>query len=139
MAKKKIDLKKVAINTLIGAGTGVVAQIGVDVLNLTNKDYEDYGMLALGVILPEVVKNDMVSIAGQSLIAVAGYKLAQRYNLSTTLGIKPIVKVAGLNDFRTVQGSDTGGWNPQRTYQAQKIKRNPNPNVAAEKQTSTVM
>lgn len=117
MAKgKKIDFKKVAINTVIAGATGVAAEIISEVVSPTGSDYAMYGMLAAGVILPEVIKgNDMVDTIGTSLIAIAGYKISEDNDFKTTLGIKG---VSGFKDFRAVGSTE---WQPQHTYQAQKV------------------
>ena len=120
MAKgKKIDFMKVVKNSAIAAGTGVVAQIASEVISPTNTDYALYGMLAAGIILPEVVKNDMVEIAGQSLVAIAGYKMSEDYDLVTKLGLSKTPTTTGLNDIHAV-GS---GWTPKNTYQATKASQ----------------
>ena len=117
MAKgKKIDFMKVIKNSAIAAGTGVIAQIASEVISPTNTDYALYGMLAAGIILPEVIKgNDMVDTIGTSLIAIAGYKISEDNDFKTTLGIKG---VSGFKDFRAVGSTE---WQPQHTYQAQKV------------------
>ena len=117
MAKsKKIDFKKVAINTVVAGATGVAAEIVSEMVSPTGTDYALYGMLAAGVILPEVVKgNDMVDTIGTSLIAIAGYKISEDNDFKTKLGIKGI---GSTSDFRNI---GSAGWNPAKTYQAGKV------------------
>jgi len=125
---------KVIKNSTISAGTGVIAQIASEVISPTNTDYALYGMLAAGIILPEVVKgNEMVEIAGQSLVAIAGYKISEDYDFVTKLGLgkSTAVTTTGLNDVHAV--GKPGGWSPRPTYQAQKV------NGKAEKTGSAVM
>lgn len=120
MAKgKKIDFKKVAVNTLTAAGTGAIAQVVSEAVAATNQDLVDFGMIAAGVLLPELVKgNSMVETAGQSLVAIGGYKLAEKYDISGKLGITASA-VKGFNDFHNIGATD--GWNPGKTYQAAKV------------------
>ena len=121
MAKKKMDFKKVAISTLTAAGTGVIAQVVSEAVLPNNPDYVDYGMIAAGIILPEVVKgNSMVDSASQALIAVGGYRMSERLDIAGKLGVKPSTAVTGANDFRNIGSSK--GWNPAKsTYQGQKV------------------
>ena len=124
MAKgKKIDFMKVVKNSAIAAGTGVIAQIASEVISPTNTDYALYGMLAAGIILPEVIKNDMVETAGIALTAVAGYKLSEDNDLVTKLGLGGSTSngsnMGGFKDFRAVGA--TANWQPQHTYQAKKV------------------
>lgn len=111
---------KVVKNSAIAAGTGVIAQIASEVISPTNTDYALYGMLAAGIILPEVIKNDMVETAGIALTAVAGYKLSEDNDLVTKLGLGASASsaVKGFKDFRAVGSTE---WQPQHTYQAQKV------------------
>ena len=135
MAKgKKIDFMKVVKNSAIAAGTGVIAQIASEVISPTNTDYALYGMLAAGIILPEVIKNDMVETAGIALTAVAGYKLSEDNDLVTKLGLGASTSsaVKGFKDFRAVGSTE---WQPQHTYQAQKVGKVSKP----DSQSSAVM
>lgn len=123
MAKgKKINFMKVVQSIGVSAGTGAIVQVVSEVVAATNQDYVDYGILAVGVILPEVVKgNEMVNQAGAAMVAIAGYKLAEKYDISGKLGITPATAVKGMNDFKNV--GNAGGWNSQaRPYQAQKVQ-----------------
>ena len=122
MAKgKKMDFKKVAMKVLVIGGTGVIAQVATEALGATNQDYVDYGLIAAGIILPEVVKgNDMVDDACDALLAIGAYKMSEKLDISGKLGVTtttPAV-VKGLNDYRTVGST---GWKPGRTYQANKV------------------
>lgn len=136
MAKKKMDFKKVAMKVLVVGGTGVIAQVATEALGATNQDYVDYGLIAAGIILPEVVKgNDMVDDASSALLAIGAYKMAERLDVSGKLGITPATPavVKGLNDYRTIGA--TGKWNPARTYQANKVNNN---SAKTENNTSAV-
>lgn len=118
---KGIDFMKVVKNSAIAAGTGVIAQIASEVISPTNTDYALYGMLAAGIILPEVIKgNDMVETASIALTAIAGYKLSEDNDLVTKLGLGASASsaVKGFKDFRAVGSTE---WQPQHTYQAQKV------------------
>jgi len=122
MAKgKKMDFKKVAMKVLVVGGAGAVVQVVTEALASTNQNYVDYGLIAAGIILPEVVKgSDMVEDASAALLAVGAYKMAERLDLSGKLGITTAVvtpKTTGLRDFSNI-GS---GWSPERTYQAKKV------------------
>lgn len=110
MAKKKTNFSNIAKNTLITAATGAAAHVVAEAIDLKpeNKQYIDYGMIAAGVILPEVVKGGAVELAGNALLAVGAYRTAERHKLASKLGFNTI---SGVDN--TVIGNS--GWTPART------------------------
>lgn len=114
---KKSDLAAIVKKTGITAATGVVTEIAVKAISATNDDIVNYGLLAVGVILPEVMKgNEIVDTASSALVAISAYKLSEKYDLSSKLGITKTA-VTGLDDIKAI-GS---GWTPGSSYQAQKV------------------
>lgn len=107
MAKssKKFDFKKIAMNAVILGGTGAVAQVVSHALNLQNPDYLDYGYIAAGIILPEIVKNETVGQMGDALLAVGAYRLAESKKLHNYFGVKGLPSVPGTNSIGA-------GWRP---------------------------
>lgn len=98
MAKgKKLDFKKIAMKTLIVGGTSAVAQVIAKAVegevtdgSASNQDVVTYGMIAAGIILPEVVKSESVATAGDALLAIGAYRMAEQYDLGAKLGINGI-------------------------------------------------
>jgi hypothetical protein len=116
---KKTNLMAIVKKTGITAATGVVTEIAVKAISATNEDYVNFGLLGLGVILPEVVKgNDMLDTASSAVVAIAAYKLSEKYDLAGKLGVTKSTTVTGLEDFKAIGNS---GWTPGKTYQAQKV------------------
>src|ERR1035437_7441463 len=120
MAKgKKIDIKKAVMRVVVIGGAGAAAQVVTEAMGATNVDIVNYGIVGLGVILPELVKgNDLASDAADALLAIGAYKLSEQYDLGGNLGITKTIApatttaVKGLRDFSAV-----GNWDPKRTYQ----------------------
>jgi TctA family transporter len=125
MAKgKKMNIKNVLINAGIIGGTGALSTIIAtlvegDMDTKTNRpknaEIVDYGMIAAGIVLPEIVKNTMVESASDALLAVGAYRMATAYGLPGKLGINGIAP--GSNAI--------GTWNPARTIKAQKVQGQP--------------
>lgn len=111
MAKKskKIDFKKVAINTVVTAGTGAVAQVLKEAVLVNDPEIMDYIMLGSGIVLPELVKNDHVAAAGNALLAIGAYRMSDRLGLAAELGIND--KVAGASGLPGQHTVGTG-WTP---------------------------
>jgi len=132
MAKKmKFDFKKIAMNTLIAGGTGAVAQVASEAIDLKDPSIIDYGMIAAGIILPEVVKVPEMETAGAALTAVGAYRMSERNDLAGKLGFKTdttTAATAGMYGNYDVIGS---GWRP-----TQKVYTTPPP--ASEKKNETV-
>ena len=129
MAKgKKLDFKKIAMNTLIVGGTGAVAQIVAKAIEgdvtdgaASNEDVVTYAMILGGIVLPEIVKSDSVTSAGDALLAIGAYRMAEKEDLAGKLGI---------NGMGSIPGSFNIGktWNPIiRTEK--KESKNPASNV----------
>lgn len=90
MAKKigKLDFKKKATDVLILGATGAVAQIVSEAVLQENPETMDYVLAGVGLVLPELVKDPMVHTAGDALVAISAYRMAERYDLGGKLGIK---------------------------------------------------
>ena len=116
MAKgKKIDFKKIALNAVVAGAAGAVAQVAGDAINMTDPQNTDLILIGAGIVLPELMKNDMVETAGTALIAVGAYRLAERNDLAGKLGLGDAAATSGL------PGADSigAGWTP--SYQARKV------------------
>ena len=116
----KLNFKKVLTNAAIVGGTGAISQVLATVIEgdvdattgrPANAEIVDYGMIAAGIILPEVIKNDMVDSASSALLAVGAYRLATAHNLAKMVGVNGLDMVPG----RSTVGS---GWMPGRTVKA---------------------
>ena len=134
MAKgKKIDFKKVAMNAVVAGASGAIAQIAGEAINMTDPQNTDYILIVAGAVLPEVIKHDLAETAGNSLIAVGAYRLAERNDLAGKLGLGGATpatppKTAGLG-FNNIGQN----WNKDRgTIYADKTKKN---NVSGSKTT----
>jgi len=107
MAKKigKMNLKKVAINTVILGASGAVAQVLTEAVNLSNPDMMDYGLIVAGAVLPEVVKVPAVETASAGFIAVGAYRLAERKGLAGMIGFGDSTQTpatSGIRDYAHV-------------------------------------
>lgn len=125
MAKKKFSIGKINIQrtltrSAVIAATGAAAQILETLVegepNATtarneNAEMVDYGMIAAGIVLPEVVKgNEMVVNAADALLAIGAYRMAKSYNLAEKIGVNSI----GSSSDVYMIGSQT--WKPRSTY-----------------------
>ncbi|MEI7504109.1 MAG: hypothetical protein WCJ61_12580 [Paludibacter sp.] len=121
MAKgKKIDFKKVAMNAVVAGASGAIAQIAGEAINMTDPQNTDYILIVAGAVLPEVIKNDLAETAGNSLIAVGAYRLAERNDLAGKLGLGTATPATAGLGFDNI-GSD---WNKDRkTVYADKTKK----------------
>lgn len=125
---KKLDFKKIALDALIGGGVGAAAQIACDAIKTEKDEYKDYGLMATGLILPEVVKHPDMETVGTALLAVGAYRLADRNDLGGKLGLKAEnnqYSVKGLPGHYTI-GS---GWQPREIYASDPEKKNQNATV----------
>lgn len=114
----KLNMKKTLTRSVVIAATGALSQIvatlvegDVDATTSRPKNAEvvDYGMIVAGIFLPELVKNEMAVNAGDALLAVGSYRMADAYKLSDKLGINGIGYNAPLNAI------STSTWSPRRT------------------------
>lgn len=107
MAKKigKINFKKKATDALVIAATGAGAQILSEAVLAENPETMDYILAGAGLVLPEIVKDPMVATAGDALVAIAAYRMAERYDLSGKIGIK--------NTVVPPAAAGVGNWNPR--------------------------
>jgi len=127
--KSKIDLKSVVKNTLLSGATGVAVDL-VSSAVMTDKPKTMSLIIAgLGVVLPEVVKGEESKVVSNSLIAVAGYRMSQEYDLATTVGIK------GTEQQRGAVGN---AWNPSHVIFEEKIKGTNNKTTASSKSSGNM-
>jgi hypothetical protein len=107
----KIDFKKVAMNAAITAGTGAAAQVLKEAVLVNDPETMDYIMIGGGLILPELVKSPYVATAGNAMLAIGAYRMADRLGLAEKLGINDgaaPVAASGLPG----QHSVGRGWKP---------------------------
>lgn len=125
MAKKmKINFQKVAMNALTVGATGVAAHIAAEAIDLQKPEYADYGMIAVGVILPEVVKGPTMDTVGNALTAVGAYRLAERNNIAGKLGFNTAPATGALPGLHTIGNN----WAPAREVYAGAPREKKNPN-----------
>lgn len=113
MAKRKsigkLDFKRIATNAVTVAGTGAVAQVLKEAVLVNDPETMDYIMIGGGLVLPELIKNETVATAGNALLAIGAYRMADRLDLAGELGI---------NDTATTPATPatpaTSGWLPQQ-------------------------
>lgn len=84
----KINLKKKATDVLVLGATGAAAQIISEAVLQENPETMDYILAGVGLVLPELVKDPMVQTAGDALVAISAYRMAERYDLGGKIGIK---------------------------------------------------
>ena len=84
----KLNLKKKATDLLVLTSTGAAAQIISEAVLQENPETMDYLLAGAGLVLPELVKDPMVQTAGDALVAISAYRMAERYDLGGKLGIK---------------------------------------------------
>lgn len=134
MAKKKFRIGKInvkatltrsAVLAVTGAAATVVETLvegDPDTETGRNKNAEmvDYGMIAAGILLPEVVKgNSMVEDASSALLAIGAYRMAKAYDLPGKIGINSIgtstdVHMIGNQTWKPrPTGANVKGSNPQ--------------------------
>ncbi len=107
----KIDFKKVAMNAAITAGTGAAAQVLKEAVLVNDPETMDYIMIGGGLILPELVKSPYVATAGNAMLAIGAYRMADRLGLAEKLGINDgaaPVAASGLPGQHAVGN----GWKP---------------------------
>lgn len=123
MAKKKFNAKGVVKSLLVVGGTGALVQVASTMIEgevdattgkPKNADMVNYALIAAGLILPEVMKNDVVATASTSLLAVGAYRLSESYKVAEKLGINGI---GASNDYRAVIGAD---WTPESAMRTEK-------------------
>lgn len=125
MAKKmKINFQKVAMNALTVGATGVAAHVVAEAIDLQKPEYADYGMIAVGVVLPEVVKSPTMDTVGNALTAVGAYRLAERNNIAGKLGFNTAPATSGLPGLHTIGNN----WVPASTVYASTPREKKNPN-----------
>lgn len=127
MAKKgKIDFKKVAINALVVGGTGAATQVVSQLIGDENQNIVNYGLIGAGLILPEVVKSEMIDNVGTAMMAVGTYRWAESAGLASKLGISGI-----YDEKRTIGAAPlkAGNWAPVKTVYAEKVMDNDNTNT----------
>jgi len=111
---KKFNLVTVAKRVLVPSVTGVAVNVVDHLINLDEKTM-GYILLGVGAVVPEIIKNDMVETAGDAILAVAGYKLSEEFDLASKIGVK-----ATATTGVPVQYNIGKPWNP-----AEKINARP--------------
>lgn len=115
------------MDALTTGATGVAAHDVAEAIDLKKPEYADYGMIGLGVVLPEVVKGPTMDIVGNALTAVGAYRLAERNNIAGKLGFNTVPATSGLG---MLPGLHTIGsnWQPAREVYAGVPNEKKNPN-----------
>ncbi len=124
---KKFNFKSVATRVLVPVATGAAATIVATMVegeqadgqeHNKNAELVDYGMLAVGAILPEVVKGEIVENASNALLAVGAYRMAQRLDLPGKVGINGITNpVPGQFNIGNL-------WNPSENIKTKPKEEN---------------
>ncbi|MDX9696024.1 MAG: hypothetical protein RBT49_09555 [Bacteroidales bacterium] len=107
----KIDFKKVAMNAAITAGTGAAAQVLKEAVLVNDPETMDYIMIGGGLILPELVKSPYVTTAGNAMLAIGTYRMADRLGLANKIGINDEVATAAASGLPG-QHAVGQGWKP---------------------------
>lgn len=124
----KLNVKKTltrsAVIAVTGAASQIVATLVEGKMDATtsrpkNAELVDYGMIAAGVLLPELVKNEMAVNVGDALLAVGAYRFAVANDLSGKIGVNGIGENATIpmntwipkktNNFRPAQKNTVAG------------------------------
>lgn len=122
----KINFQKVAMDALTVGATGVAAHVIAEAIDLKKPEYADYGMIAVGVVLPEMVKSPTMDTVGNALTAVGAYRLAERHNLAGKLGFNtPATSGMGMLPGLHTIGSN---WQSARQVYASAPREKKNPN-----------
>lgn len=119
-ANQKIDFKKAITGAMISAGTGAVAHIVGEAIDMKEPETLDYIFLAGGVVLPEVIKKEEMETVGASLTAIGAYRLAERKGLADKLGFNQ-AKTSGLPDDFVIGKVDE--WNAEDVYTSSNKKK----------------
>lgn len=120
---QKIDFKKALTRSIIGAGTGAVAQVIDKAIDLQNPEHLDYTLIGAGIVLPEFIKKEEMEIVGSSLTAIGAYRLAERKELADKLGFgKKASATAGLPDDFVIGA--VNDWKAEDIYTDQTTKKN---------------
>ena len=69
--------------SLVGAGTGAIIQVAEGAIGKSN--FLNYGMLVAGACLSAFVPGKMTETAGDVMVGVAGYRIAQNFGLGSTV------------------------------------------------------
>ena len=117
MAKRKsigkLDFKRIATNAVIVAGTGAVAQVLKEAVLVNDPEMMDYIMIGGGLVLPELIKNETVATAGNALLAIGAYRMADRLELAGKLGINDTAAAPATSGLLPQQYAvGNSGWNP---------------------------
>ncbi|MGC3979040.1 MAG: hypothetical protein QM751_12940 [Paludibacteraceae bacterium] len=117
------------MDTLIVGGTGVVAQVVAEAIDLKSPEYIDYGYIAAGALLPAFVKGSpTVEKMSDGLLAVGAYRLAERYDIAGKLGFNTAAAATSGIDFNNgTIGAQ--GWKPTPVFRAQANQEKKNSTV----------
>lgn len=109
-----MDFKKVIANVGIAGATGVAAQVLSAAVLKDNPKAMAGIMIGAGALLPELMKGTETETAGVALIAIGANKLADEFNVASSLGIKGLGDTASFN---AVNGGRT--WIPKQSVKSE--------------------
>lgn len=121
MAKKmKFNSKGIVTTVLVGAGTGVGVQVIEGLVGMDDKT-TGMGLVVIGAVLPEVMKQPVVSEIGKSALAIGAYKLASAYDVASMLGITATTATTTTTTTASTSGVGAAVWMPKKGGKVNKV------------------
>lgn len=105
MAKAKFSAKGIVGKVLTNGLTGVGVQVLEAATGLDSKT-AGMGLVVIGAVLPEMVKNPMMNEVANASLAIGSYKLASEYDVASMLGL------GGGTTVPAASGVGKNGWMP---------------------------